>query len=142
MSGITDAIKARRRAEDEFFEADDAYTKAMAKLEPLRIAREEKLNALDAADNLYQNLRRPVETSRGRRGRTGPRKVYNITPATKIAAASKRAITRAGKKNPNLTDAEAKKIGRAAEAALSEKLGAAMPGEKVMARAAKLGVSK
>ena len=62
---------------------------------------------------------RPNVEERG--GVSGPRKSYNVTPQSKVAAATKRAET--GARKGGASEAEAKKAGKEAGRALAAKLG-------------------
>jgi hypothetical protein len=104
--------------------AQSAYDSALAKLEPLKTTAEEKRAAVQTLIGRFQAATGTETPRRSRRGGvSGPRKSYNIDPKKKIEAAGKRAITRAVTKNPHLSDAEKKKIGRDAEKSLAAKLG-------------------
>src|SRR5581483_2586097 len=120
MSTISEVYEQLQTALADARKAQEAFETALSKLEPLKIAAEEKKAAVAVLIGQFQGLTGEAPSS-GRRGRSGPRKAYNITPQTKIAAAGKRAYTRA--KNGGASEKDAKNAMKAAESALSEKLG-------------------
>jgi hypothetical protein len=122
-----------------------AYEDALEKIRPLEVAAKgsdnavisltRELNKLMGVDQPEQVTaaprrgrppkalggdRRSNEFKQGRGGVPGPRKAYNISPETKIAATEKRSYTRAI--NAGKSKAEAAKLGKAAAKLLKQKL--------------------
>jgi hypothetical protein len=98
--------------------------KASEQLEKLEETARERQSVVQTLIGRFQAATGTETPRRSKRGGvSGPRKAYNIDPKKKIEAMGKRAITRALTKNPNLSDAEKKKIGRDAEKSLAAKLG-------------------
>jgi hypothetical protein len=101
-----------------------AYAEYLTKGEALKQAADEEKHAnLVSIGEVQSALMAETGTAkRGRRGGvTGPRKAYNITPQSKVAAATKRAETRARK--GGASEGEAKKAGKEAGKSLAAKLG-------------------
>jgi hypothetical protein len=122
MSTLLEVQKQLQHALSESAKAQAELDSAIAKLQPLKESAEEKQKEVNNLIRQFQQLTGVVAPAvKGRRGSTGPRKVYNISPESKIGAAGKRAHTRA--LNSGLTEAEAKKAQRDAEKSLSAKLG-------------------
>jgi hypothetical protein len=119
MTNLSEVADELQKALEQAKKAHESLETAKAKLAPLEEAAKEKDNAVRVLMNQYQGL--TGEAPRGRRGSTGPRKAYNISPESKIAATEKRQYTRAI--NAGKSESEAKKIGREASKALAAKLG-------------------
>jgi predicted nucleic acid-binding Zn-ribbon protein len=120
MTNLSEVADELQKALEHAKKAHQTLEAAKAKLEPLSSAAKEADNAVAVLMNQYTSLT-TGEAPRGRRGSTGPRKAYNITPESKIAATEKRQYTRAI--NAGKSESEAKKIGKEAAKALAAKLG-------------------
>lgn len=118
--------KAHAALEQEREKQQAALEKEMEKqraaLASLETAAKEASNAVSVLLRQREGLlgERPARKN-GRGGKPGKRKAYNITPESKVSAATKRATTRAIKAGKSET--EAKKLGVAAGKALAAKLG-------------------
>lgn len=105
----------------ESTKAQADYDAALAKLEPLKQTASVKAAEVNSLISAFQKATGVEVPAKGRRGSSGPRKAYNITPESKIAALGKRAYTRAIK--GGATEKDAKAAQKNAEKSLSEKLG-------------------
>jgi hypothetical protein len=120
-NNLSDIQTNLQKALTESASAQSAYDAAVGKLEPLKLAAEEKRNAVADLISQFQSAIGQAPAKRGRRSSTGPKRAYNATPESKIAASGKRAYTRA--KNAGASDKDAKKAKADAEVALAHKLG-------------------
>jgi len=120
MSTTSEILSELQKALSAAEKAHAALETAKSKLEPLEVQAKDADNAVKVLVRKYESLTGDG-THTGRRGSTGPRKSYNITAESKIAATEKRQYTRAI--NSGKSEAEAKKAGKAAADALKKKLG-------------------
>ena len=105
----------------ESSKASEAYKLALEKLSPLEQASHtaaEKVNELIAAFQREKGFTGTVSGTRKKRAGSG--KPYNISPESKISRAGKSAYTRGIK--GGMTEAQAKKAQKEAEASLKAKL--------------------
>lgn len=112
-----------QKALAESAKAQSDYDAAVAKLEPLKQAAHAKQTEVNSLISAFRKATGVEVPARGRRGSSGPRKTYNISNESKIAASGKRAYTRSIK--GGATEKDAKAAQKAAEKALTEKLGVA-----------------
>jgi hypothetical protein len=123
MTNLSEVLHELQTALSDAEKAEYNLEQARAKLSPLEEAAKEKRNAVEVLMRQYQSLTgATVPASRSRRSDpNAPKRTYNVTNESKIAATEKRQYTRAI--NAGKSEAEAKKAGKEAAKALAQKLG-------------------
>jgi len=126
MTNLSEIVAELQTALAEAEKAEKQLEEARAKLKPLIDTAESKRNAVHVLMNQYQGLTMGDSAPFGKRGRSRkapgePKRTYNVTPESKVAATIKRQTTRA--LNAGKSQKEAEATGKAAGKALAQKLG-------------------